>query len=64
MKLPELVPPRTVPQFERMPANGAGVQSGRPGSMDYRDFPSLIGGKRVAYHVKSNGVEPGKDEAR
>lgn len=51
----DLVLPRVAPTSVPLPVNSVRIHCGRPGAMEYRDMPSLIGGKRVEYHAKSNG---------
>ncbi len=44
------VPPRTAPEFKPLrPERYALMQETRPGALDYRKYPSLMGGERVPY---------------
>ncbi len=48
------VPARSAPEFKPLrPEHYARVQEMRPGSLDYRKYPSLMGGVRVPYRSKS-----------
>lgn len=48
------VPPRAAAEFKPLrPERYALMQETRPGALDYRKYPSLMGGERVPYRGKA-----------
>lgn len=56
-----IVQPRTPVPFKSTGQYVLGIQSGRPGALDYQNIPSMMGGERVEYQTSG---APGEGTAK